>query len=70
MTPAQIISSLTAKIATAGNVAMIDCAHDFARGAIYTLHNLGLITIDTWRLATDECELLAERQLTEVGGSA
>jgi hypothetical protein len=67
MTPAEIISNLTASIATAENVTLVDCAHDFARGAIYTLHDLGLIPIQAWRIATDECEQLAERRLREVG---
>lgn len=71
LTPAEIIGKARNRVASAKSAATLDVCLDNAHGAIYTLLDLRLITMSTWRKAIASVDRKAEKiakVLKAVGG--
>ncbi|MNR20159.1 hypothetical protein D3C85_1369870 [compost metagenome] len=72
LTPAEIIDKARNRVASAKSAATLDVCLDNAHGAIYTLLDLRLITMSTWRKAIASVDRQAEqvaKALETVGGA-
>jgi len=61
LTAAEIISKARNRVASAKSTAALDVCLDNAHGAIYTLLDLRLITMTTWRKAIASVDRRAEK---------